>query len=104
MNIINETTFADIHFLVCFLFHFQRKSPFNYKNKFFPSEKVALVEKELNGTDRDSSGNLGNSLRLDLINEECFNPNAVVAGEELSRSINQKKKPDVLIACRCPLL
>ena len=84
------------------IFIFQFVSCFIFKEnhvliiKDNPSEKVALVEKELNGTDRDSSGNLGNSLRLDLINEKCFNPNVVVAGEELSRSINQKKKPDVL--------
>ena len=31
------------------------------------------------------------------------NPKVVVHGGELTRNINQKKKPGVLQACRCPL-
>ena len=42
-------------------------------------------------------------LRLVLISEECGNPKVVADGGELTRNINQKKKPDVLQACRCPL-
>ena len=38
-----------------------------------------------------------------LINEECENPKIVVDGGELTRNINQNKKPDILQACRCPL-
>ena len=36
---------------------------------------------------------LENLLRLVLINEECGNPKVVVDGGELTRSINQEKKP-----------
>ena len=42
-------------------------------------------------------------LRLVLINEECWNPKEVVDGGELARNIDQKKKPDVLQACRCTI-
>ena len=38
-----------------------------------------------------------------LINEECWNPKVVVDDGELTRNINQKEKPGVLQACRCPL-
>ena len=38
-----------------------------------------------------------------LINKECGNPKVVVEGGELIRNINEKKKPDVLQAFRCPL-
>ena len=37
------------------------------------------------------------------MNEECGNPEVVVDGRDLTRNINQKKKPGVLQACRCPL-
>ena len=35
--------------------------------------------------------------------EECGNPEVVVDGRELTRNINQQKKPGVLQAYRCPL-
>lgn len=41
--------------------------------------------------------NLEDLLQLVFTDEEC----GLIAGRELS--INQKKKPDVLKACRCPL-
>ena len=31
------------------------------------------------------------------------NPKAVVDSRQLTRNINQKKKPDALQACRCPI-
>ena len=42
---------------------------------------------------------------LVLINEECVNPKLIVdeIGGELTRNIDQKNKPDILQACRCPL-
>ena len=42
----------------------------------------------------DDIGNLEDLLVL--INEECGNPNAVFDRGELTRNINQKKKPGVL--------
>ena len=68
-----------------------------------PSEKIAIVEEKLNGIDRDEIVNLQDllrlALRLVLINEECGNPKVVVDHGELTRNINQKKKPDVLKTC-----
>ena len=68
-----------------------------------PSEKIAIVEEELNGIDRDEIVNLVDllrlALRLVLINEECGNPKVVADHGELTRNINQKKKPDVLKTC-----
>ena len=40
---------------------------------------------------------------LVLINEECENPKVVFGGGELTRNINQKKKPGVLQVYRCSL-
>ena len=68
-----------------------------------PSEKIVLVEEELDGIDRDDIVNLEDLLRLVLINEECANPKVVVNGEELTRNINQNKKSDALPASKCPL-
>ena len=42
--------------------------------------KVAIVEEELDGTNRDGTGNLEDLLRLVLINEECWNPTVFVDG------------------------
>ena len=84
-------------------------SSFNFKENHVlieednPSGKTFIVEEELDGIDRDGIGNLEDLLRLLFINEECWNPKVVVHGGELARNINQKKKPDVLQACRCPL-
>ena len=68
-----------------------------------PSEKIAIVEEELNGIDRDEIVNLEDLLRLVLrlvlINEECGNRKVVFDHGELTRNINQKKKPDVLKTC-----
>ena len=50
---------------------------------------------------RDDIGNLEDLLVL--INKECGNPKVVIDGGELTRNINQKKKPGVLQAYRCPI-
>ena len=46
--------------------------------------------------------NLEDLLRLVIINVECGNPKVVVDGGELTRNFTQKKKPDVLQACKHP--
>ena len=83
-NKIEETTLADSFF---------------YVSSFIFKETHILIE----GIDKDDIGNLVDLLRLVLINEECGNPKVFVDGGELTRNIAQKKKPDVLQACRCPL-
>ena len=62
-----------------------------------------MVQEELDGIDRDDIGNLEDLIRIVLIDQECGNPKVVVDGGEFPRNITQKKKPDVLQACRCPL-
>ena len=49
----------------------------------------------------DDAGNLEDLLVL--INEECENPKVVFDGGELTRNINQKKKPGILQVCTCSL-
>ena len=61
-----------------------------------PSEKVVIVEEELNGVDIDDIENLENLPRFLLImHEECGNLKLVIDGGELTRNINQKKKSDI---------
>ena len=55
------------------------------------SEKIVIVEEQLDGIDRDGTGNLEDLLKLVLINEDCWNPKVVVDGGEVARNINQKK-------------
>ena len=80
-----------------FLVLFSKKSRFNWRRH--PSEKIIIVEEELDRIDRDGIGKLTGL----LIYDECWNPKVAVHGGELARNINQKKKPDILQACRCSL-
>ena len=66
-----------------------------------PSEKN--VTEELDGIDINDIGNLEDLLRIVFVHEECWNLNVFVGGRELTRHINEKKKPGVLQTCRCPL-
>ena len=52
------------------------------RRQYFRWEKIVLVEKELDGIDREGFGNLDDLLRLVLIHEECWNPKVVAAGRE----------------------
>ena len=60
------------------------------------SEKNAVVEEELNCINIDDTGILVDSPRPVFINEECGNLIVVNDGVELTKTINQKKKSDVL--------
>ena len=62
-----------------------------------------MVEEKLDGIDRDGIGHLEDLRRLELINEVCWNPKVVVGNKKLAINVNQKKKQDVLQACRCQL-
>ena len=62
-----------------------------------------MVEEKLDGIDRDGIGHLEDLLRLELINDVCWNPKVVVGNEKLAINVNQKKKQDNLQTCRCPL-
>ena len=48
-------------------------------------------------------GKLEDLLRIEFIHEECGNLKLFVDGRELTRNINEKKKPGVLQTYRCPL-
>ena len=60
------------------------------------SEKVVVVDEELDGIDINEDGNLEDSPRLVLFDEECGNLIVVNNGGELTRNINQKKRPGAL--------
>ena len=92
-NKTEEATFADIDFFYISSFIFKGNHALIQEDN--PSEKIIIVEEELDGNDRDDIGNLEDLLRLVLINEECWNPKVVVDGGELAKNVNQKKKPDV---------
>ena len=67
----------------------QRKLRFNWR-KQCPSEKIVIVEKELDCIHRDDIGNLEDLLKLVFINEECGNPKVVVDSGEHT----QKRKAE----------
>ena len=46
--------------------------------------------------DVDDIGEIEDLLRVVFINEECGNLKVFVDGGELTRNINEKKKPDIL--------
>ena len=75
---------------------------YEIKSRKLLSQKIFRVEEELDSIDADGTGNLNDLLRLVFIAEELRNLKVVVDGGELIRNINQKKKSDVLQACRCP--
>ena len=55
-----------------------------------PSEKVVIVEEELDGIDTDGTGNLEDLPRLVFIDEESGNLKAAIDGGELTRNNNKK--------------
>ena len=60
-----------------------------------PSEKVVIVEEELNRVDIDDIGNLENLPRFVFMGEERGNIKVVNNGGELIRNVDQNKKSDV---------
>ena len=68
-----------------------------------PSDKVVIVEEELDSADIDAIENLLDLPRLMFIDEECGNLKVVVDGGERTRNNNRKKKSEVLQAYRCQL-
>ena len=62
-----------------------------------------LIRKKIDGIDIDYIGNLEDLLRIVFIHEECGNLKVFVGGGELTRYINEKKKPGVLQTYRCRL-
>ena len=78
-------------FLVLFL-----KKNHSFIEKGNPSEKVLTFGEKLDCIGKDDIGNLKDSARIVFINKECGNLIVVNNGGELTTSINQKKKSDVL--------
>ena len=62
-----------------------------------PSDKVVMVEEELDDIDMDGIGNLVDLPRLMLIDEQCGNLKILV----VTRNNNRKKISEVLQAYRC---
>ena len=70
-----------------FLILFQRNHVF-IEEKGYSSEKIVIVEEELDGIDVNNIGNLEDLLMLVFINKECGYLKAVADGEEVTRNIN----------------
>ena len=68
-----------------------------------PSDKVVIVEEELDDIDIDGILNLVDVPKVMLIDEECGSLKVVVDGGELAINNDGKEKSDVLQAYRCPL-
>ena len=77
-----KATFSDTDFFDVSCFSFKENQEDN------PSEKILIVEEELDGIDSDGIGNLAYLLRLVFINGECWNPKVAVDGGEIARNIN----------------
>ena len=81
-----KTTFG--HIGLFYFSSFILKKNYGFIQEGNPSEKVVIVEEELDGIDIDDIGNLEDSPRLrNLI--------VVNNGGELTKKINQKKKSGV---------
>ena len=93
----------NIHLFSFSSFTLQKKTKNNTASlkKTTPQKKVVIAEVKLDGIDTNDTGNLKGLLRLTFINEECENLKVFNDRSELTRSINQKMKSDVLEACRC---
>ena len=95
-----ETTFTDINF-------FAKFPSFIFKeNQVIIGEDDPLeknVTGELDGIDTDDIGNVEGLLRIVFIHEECGNLKVFAGDEELTRHINENKKPGTLQTYRCPL-
>ena len=98
MRALRSQIFIFLMFLVLFL----KEITFELKKTIF-QKNICIVEVDLDGFDRDGIGKLEDLLRLELINEEYWNPKAVVYGGKRAGNINQKKKLDVLETCMYPL-
>ena len=71
-------------------FIFKENRVFNEEDN--PSQKVVLVEEELDDTDIDGIQNLEDLPRLVFVDEECGNLKIVDYGGELTRNIDQRNK------------
>ena len=80
-------------FLVLFSKKKKKKKNHGFIEEDKPSEKVVIVEEELNRFDIDDIKNYQDLPRFVLIDEDCENLN--LNGGELTRNINQRKKSDV---------
>ena len=66
-----------------------------FEEKVNPSDKVVMVEEELDGTHRDNTGNLVDLPGLMLIVEECGDFKVVVDNGERTINNNRKKSSEV---------
>ena len=80
--------------LTCFIFLVLFSKYYGFVKKT-TLQKNVIFEKELDCINRDDIGNLEDSPRLLLIDEECGNLIVVSDGEERTGNISQKKS-DVL--------
>ena len=85
LNKMEETTFTDNDsFLVLFSKKITRRHPFRKSRDDIPSEKVVIVEEELNDID---IGNLEDLPRLVSINDKCENLKVVMISQQTQRRL-----------------
>ena len=94
-SVVQDYLFADIDFSNFPSFIFKVNHVF-MEEKDNPVGRVVINGEKLDGIDIDGS------LNRVFIDYKCWNLTVVVDGGDLTRNIN-KKKSDVLQACRCPL-
>ena len=91
-NKIEEATFADNDLLCFSIFIFKKKSWLYWKKQPFRKKCCSW---ELDCSNVDDAGNLEDSPRIVLIDEECGKLIVVNDVRELTRSINQKMNSDI---------
>ena len=85
LNKMEETTFTDNDsFLVLFSKKITRRQPFRKSRDDIPSEKVVIVEEELNDMD---IGNLEDLPRLVSRNDKCENLKVVMISQQTQRRL-----------------
>ena len=78
-----------------------RRSSFIFKENYLfieednRSDKVVMIEEELDGIDRDGIGILVDLPRILFVDEECGNLKVVVDGGEFTRNNNRKKRSKI---------
>ena len=95
---IETTKFAniDLFYFSSFILKKSLKNHYLSLKKATLQKKNVIVEKEVDCIDIDNTGNLEDSARLVFNDGELGNLIVVNDGVELTRSINQMKKSEVL--------
>ena len=94
-------------YLIYFYYYFfdraKEANVYEIKTQRLRSQKVIIVEEELEGIDIDGIGNLEDLLKVVFIDKAFGNLKINIDDGELTRNINRKTKSDLFQAFWCPL-